>query len=103
MYRSGNFSTPPDLFFDQNIPPLEDVIGLCLRKDLDRRFQHMADVKLLLGAPDQEGPGSLGYFIYFGADHALGPASVIRVEFDPRAGVVKDAHLDTETGQGGAD
>jgi hypothetical protein len=28
VYRNGNFSTPPDLFFDQNIPPLEDVIGL---------------------------------------------------------------------------
>jgi hypothetical protein len=28
VYRSGNFSTPPDLFFDQNIPPLEDVIDL---------------------------------------------------------------------------
>ncbi len=64
-----------------------------------------AEVQQLLGAPDQEGPGSLGYFVYFGADHALGPASVIRVELDPRAGVVKDAHLDTETGQeyGGAD
>ncbi len=28
VYRSGNFSTPPDLFFDQTIPPLEDVVGL---------------------------------------------------------------------------
>ena len=28
VYRNGNFSTPPDLLFDQSIPPLEDVIGL---------------------------------------------------------------------------
>ncbi len=28
VYGDGNFSTPPDLFFDQNIPPLEDAIGL---------------------------------------------------------------------------
>jgi len=28
VYRNANFSTPPDLFFDQNIPPLEDVIGM---------------------------------------------------------------------------
>ncbi len=63
------------------------------------------EVIRLLGAPDQEGAGSLDYFVYFGADHALGPASVIRVEFDPHADVVTEARLDTETGQGysGAD
>ncbi|HEY5669532.1 MAG TPA: hypothetical protein VIS10_06000 [Anaerolineales bacterium] len=28
VYRNGSFSTPPDLFFDQDIPPLEDAIDL---------------------------------------------------------------------------
>ncbi len=64
-----------------------------------------SEIKLLLGAPDQEGAGSLGYFVYFGTDHVLGPAAVMRVELDPRADVVRDTHLDAETGHGyaGAD
>jgi hypothetical protein len=28
VYRGGNFASPPDLFFDQNIPPLETVVDL---------------------------------------------------------------------------
>jgi hypothetical protein len=33
IYNDSNFSTQPDLFFDQNIPPLEDVVDLAVEQE----------------------------------------------------------------------
>ncbi len=62
-----------------------------------------AEVKALLGEPDQEGPGFLAYFVYFGADHTAGPAYVIDVEIGPRGDVVDDARIEADSSQGGSD
>ena len=39
---------PPPLLEDAAPPELEKIIARCLRKDPDRRIQHMVDVKLAL-------------------------------------------------------
>ncbi len=56
-----------------------------------------AEVKALLGEPDQEGVAFLSYFV-FPPDRAAGPAYAIRVQFDPRADVVQDTRIDTDAG-----
>lgn len=59
-----------------------------------------AEVKSLLGEPDLEGSGFLGYFISFGADDAAHAAYLIRVELGQRGEVVRDAHLDADIAPG---
>lgn len=66
---------------------------------IDRRLligKTRAEVIAMLGEPDQDGGGSLGYFVYFSTDNAARPAYVIRVEFDKHRKLVKDAHFDTD-------
>lgn len=55
-----------------------------------------SEVKRLLGEPDQEGEGFLAYFVFFGADHAAGPAYTIQVELNQRGEVVRDAHINAD-------
>ncbi len=72
---------------------------------LERRLligKSKAEVKALLGDPDQEGAEFLGYFVITAAGNARGQAYVVRVEFDARARA-EDAHVDTDAGGQGFD
>lgn len=67
---------------------------------LDRRLlvgKSPAEVKALLGEPDQDGTGFLGYFVYPGAGNVRVPAYAVRVEFDARGQWAQEASVDTDT------
>lgn len=55
-----------------------------------------AEVKALLGEPDQEGKEFLAYTVYSGASSRHGPSYAIRVELDANGQRVRDAHVDTD-------
>ena len=55
-----------------------------------------AEVKALLGEPDQEGKEFLAYTVYSAANSRRGPSYAIRVEFDANGQRVRDAHVDTD-------
>lgn len=57
-----------------------------------------AEIEEMLGKPDEESKGALGYFVYYGADKATTrPPYVIRISFDRHANVAREALLDADT------
>jgi hypothetical protein len=57
-----------------------------------------AEVRTLLGEPDEQGQDYFGYLVYAGSGSAMRPAYAVRVDFDVQGKVVEDAQIDASLG-----